>query len=147
MFTRKQLYDRLESVSRRHSELKARFDEMHGLVQWLATDKCPIKGITLSEHVANNAFDVAFGGRIFRFVYSLSVPGKVAGVGLVTCYAVDPSEMKSPVEVAQFSFDHGGTINLRPPDAEDPVGIDTREGACYAVLHCVYAGVAASPAA
>ena len=134
-----QLHQQLETVSNRHSKLTAKFQSFAKYVEEQVTHEAfRIKGITVSLHIEDGYFTVAFAGRALRFTFS-SVPFENGLlVGNVTCVLMKDFPEKLFVHVGEFTFAGNGKTNLVAPDDVDSIIIDDDISALYIALNFIH---------
>ena len=132
MIGAKQLYHSMAKVSQRYSKLKGLFDQFCNLANsHLTSEQCQVKGIVFNPDLESNRFCVTFVGTSIVFFFTFSQDEQAC----VTCSKVSPMPEGSETTIGSFSFNGQADTNLRTPEEEDVLGIDTEASAGFLVLH------------
>lgn len=137
LLTYQQLLQQTITTSGRYAMLKNQFIQFAGHAADLSGNQSPIP-IVIEQHLDNDYFDVRFAGRRFRFALTVGLSEQGVARGKVICSEVVSDEAEV---VFDFSINQDGDTNIKPPDAEDPIGCNVRPGAWYLVLHGVREGL------
>lgn len=134
-----QLHQQLGTVSNRHSQLAAKFQNFAKYVEeQVTTNTFHIKGIAVSLHLEDGYFTTAFAGRTLRFSFSTVLSENGSLVGNVTCVQTKDFPENLFVPVGEFTFTGNGKTNLVAPDDGDSIIIDDDIPALYIALHFIH---------
>ena len=132
------LSQKLAGHSSQYVQLKDKFAEfaVHVATQ-MHHPAFHIKGITVSLHLADCYFTVAFVGRIVRFEYRTEVGESAAFKGLVDCYLLARFPAKDPIKLTGFTFNGGGQTELIEPGTQDSLNIAWDSSAAHIALDVI----------
>lgn len=139
MYTAKQTYDRLHSVSSNYASFQNQFDNFYKSSTRLSETSFPLAGVVFEEITPRRQFRASWCGRQLEFRFSIALTEENSMVGIITCVELDPcNDQKVNREVERFTFKRNGYLTgiERPADIEDDleVGYDLAE--FYIVCRC-----------
>ena len=139
MLSLNQLHHQLETVSKRHSLLAAKFQCFAKYVEeQITAPTFHIKGISVSLYLEHGYFTTAFAGRALRFSFSSAFSANGSLVGIVTCVLTKGFSENLFVPVGEFTFSGNGETNLVAPDDGDSIIINDDTLALYVALNFIH---------
>ena len=111
MYTAKQTYDRLHSVSSNYASFQNQFDNFYKSSTRLSETSFPLAGVVFEEITPGRQFSASWCGRQLEFKFSIALTEENSMVGIITCVELDPcNDQKVNREVERFTFKRNGYL-------------------------------------
>lgn len=114
---------RIAATHRLHTKLRAVFDSFVAQLDYFASDKCEVPGVSISANAGSDTFTASLSTVRLAFTFVVQRTD-AASRGHVVCVKEAPSFSDEVRILGSFSFDVQGLADIEVAPGEDPVDLN-----------------------